>query len=77
MPRRHSILPSSLLLSVAVVSAGPVTTVPWDGHKGAVTFTFDDGCPTHLTNVIPALVKRGIPGTFFVSGPLSSPQNDP
>jgi len=66
--RRFPILLLSTLVSATATSAGPVATVPWDGHKGAVTFTFDDGCPTHLTNVIPALDKRGIVGTFFLPG---------
>lgn len=70
-PRLESL---ALLAATSAVIAGPVTTVPWDGHTGAVTFTFDDGCPTHLTNVIPALDKRGIPGTFFLSGAPASPQ---
>lgn len=57
-----------LLLLGASVWASPVTTVPWNGHKGAVTFTFDDGCPTQLTNVLPALKARGQTATFFLIG---------
>lgn len=56
-------------LSLAcALHAAPVTTVPWNGHKGAISFTFDDGAPTQLTNVVPSLEKRGIHATFFVVG---------
>jgi peptidoglycan/xylan/chitin deacetylase (PgdA/CDA1 family) len=56
-----------LILSVVAVAV-PVTTVPWNGYKGAVTFTFDDGCSSQLKNVVPALLQRGIHATFFIPG---------
>jgi peptidoglycan/xylan/chitin deacetylase (PgdA/CDA1 family) len=56
-----------LLFSAASVSlAGPVTTVPWNGHAGAVSFTFDDACSSQLTNAVPALKARKINATFFL-----------
>ena len=41
------------LVAVSAVSAfaGPITTVPWNGHKGAATFTFDDGLNSQTKNL--------------------------
>ena len=46
--------------------ANPITTVPWNGYPGAVSFTFDDACQSQLNNVVPELKKRGIAATFFL-----------
>jgi peptidoglycan/xylan/chitin deacetylase (PgdA/CDA1 family) len=46
--------------------AGDVTTVPWNGYPGAVSFTFDDALVTQLDNVVPALKQRNIHATFFI-----------
>lgn len=67
MARIASILQTSLLGAAAVL-AGPVTTVPWNGHKGAVTFTYDDACASQIANVFPSLESRKIHATFFVPG---------
>lgn len=40
--------------------------LPWDGHAGAVSLTFDDGMDSHLNVVIPELDIRKIPGSFFL-----------
>ncbi|MCB9495989.1 MAG: polysaccharide deacetylase family protein [Fibrobacteria bacterium] len=56
------------LLCTAATIAGPLTTVPWNGHKGAVTFTFDDACASQIANVFPSLEERKIHATFFVPG---------
>ena len=57
-----------LILSLLVFSwaASPIVTQPWNGHQGAVTFTFDDACQSQVDNVLPALSERGITATFFV-----------
>lgn len=57
---------AALFLCASVALAGPVTTVPWNGHTGAVTFTFDDACSSQLKNVVPALKSRNINATFFL-----------
>lgn len=67
MTRIASILQTSLLGAAAAL-AGPVTTVAWNGHKGAVTFTFDDACASQIANVFPSLESRKIHATFFVPG---------
>jgi peptidoglycan/xylan/chitin deacetylase (PgdA/CDA1 family) len=69
----NSILPAGIaILSLyASANAAPVKTVPWNGKAGAVSFTFDDNCASQVTNVLPSLKKRGITGTFFVTGGFS------
>lgn len=37
-----------------------------DGKKAAFMMMFDDGCPSHVKNAIPELVKRHLTGTFFI-----------
>jgi len=58
----------ALLALAAGTFAAPVKTVPWNGHKGAITFTFDDSYVSQLKYVVPALDKRGIHATFFMVG---------
>ena len=65
-----------LLTSFAVFS-GPIKTVPWNGHKGAVSFTFDDGIANQVTNVAPALKSRGIHATFYLIGDWNSNSPSP
>jgi len=60
------IIPFLMVISPIGVVANPVTTEPWNGYPGAVTFTFDDACQSQLTNVVPELKKRGIAATFFL-----------
>jgi peptidoglycan/xylan/chitin deacetylase (PgdA/CDA1 family) len=62
-----------LLIAISIVFimqnpaiSGPITTVPWNGHPGAVSFTFDDGLASHVNNVFPNLTSRNIAATFFV-----------
>jgi peptidoglycan/xylan/chitin deacetylase (PgdA/CDA1 family) len=38
--------------------------VPWNGHPGAVSLTFDDGDPSHLDVAIPKLNRRQLCGSF-------------
>ena len=46
---------------------GATTVQQWkDGKKAVFFLAFDDACPTHRTKVIPELIKRNIPGTFYV-----------
>ena len=45
--------------------AGPITTVPWNGHPGAATFTFDDGLHSQ-TNNLTFLDNMDAKVTFFV-----------
>jgi peptidoglycan/xylan/chitin deacetylase (PgdA/CDA1 family) len=39
----------------------------WPGNKkGAVSLTFDDGCPSHISIGVTSLNARGFKGTFFL-----------
>ncbi len=58
------VLPPLLALSAF---AGPVTTVPWDGHTGAVSFTYDDARDGQIPNLIPQLDSLKIKATFEIA----------
>jgi len=59
-------LASLLLVSAPALAANPVKTVAWNGHQGAVSFTFDDARPSQLTATLPQLASRGMKATFNV-----------
>jgi peptidoglycan/xylan/chitin deacetylase (PgdA/CDA1 family) len=63
-PAWFALLPS---IAFAVASAGPVTTVPWNGHPGAVSFTYDDARTSQIPNLLPQLDDLKIKATFFIS----------
>lgn len=44
----------------------------WNGHKAAVSLTFDDGLTCQLEHAVPAMDALGIKGTFFL--PTDCPQ---
>ena len=46
--------------------AGPITTVPWNGHPGAATFTFDDGLHSQTNNLTFLDNMPDVTMTFFV-----------
>ncbi len=46
----------------------PFKTIPWNNHRGAVSFTFDDGRESQLGNLAPLLDSMpGVKVTFFLS----------
>lgn len=40
--------------------------LPWNGHKAALSLTFDDGNPAHVDFVVPELARRSLRATFYV-----------
>lgn len=64
---KHPIILSFLPLAALAAFAGPITTVPWNGHAGAVSFTYDDARPGQIPNLLPQLDALGIKATFFIS----------
>jgi len=57
----------------AAAYAGPITTVPWDGHPGAVSFTFDDCEISQLNNLGDYFEKnQDIKVTFFLTGGMNA-----
>jgi peptidoglycan/xylan/chitin deacetylase (PgdA/CDA1 family) len=61
-------LPLCAACSLAAVSAfaGPITTVPWNGHPGAASFTFDDGLHSQTNNLTFLDNMPDVSVTFFV-----------
>ena len=55
-----------LLMSLAAL-AGPVTTVPWNGYTGAVSFTYDDARDGQIPNLLPQLDSLKIKATFEIA----------
>jgi peptidoglycan/xylan/chitin deacetylase (PgdA/CDA1 family) len=48
-------------------SAHPRPAAHWpDGHRAALSFSFDDARPSQLRHGVPALDRLGVPATFFV-----------
>jgi peptidoglycan/xylan/chitin deacetylase (PgdA/CDA1 family) len=56
----------SLAVSATSVFAGPITTVPWNGHPGAASFTFDDGLHSQTNNLTFLDNMPDVTVTFFV-----------
>ncbi len=45
-----------------------IQVLPWNGHRAAISLTFDDGDPSHLDVALPELNSRGLKATFFIIG---------
>ncbi len=57
-------------------ASAPFTVLDWDGHKGAVSFTFDDAQPSHVEHYA-ELQAAGVPMTFYInSGKPAFPDFD-
>ena len=59
----------SLAMSLAgIAAAAPIETVPWNGHVGAVSFTFDDALENQVQNLKPILDEMpDVHVTFFLT----------
>jgi peptidoglycan/xylan/chitin deacetylase (PgdA/CDA1 family) len=74
---KHPILAVPLALSICStlvaadlpeLAANETKVLKWKDNKAApIYLEFDDSCPTHLKNVIPELIKRQMPGTFYIN----------
>ena len=62
-------LTSGLAFGLAgITMANPITTIPWNGHVGAVSFTFDDALENQVKNLKPILDElTDIHVTFFLT----------
>lgn len=55
-------------LATNVMAAAPFVTVPWNGHVGAASFTFDDAMDDQIKNLTPILEEMtDVRVTFFLS----------
>ena len=65
-----------LFVGAAQAETGETAVLKWrDGKKAVFLLAFDDSCQSHVRNVIPALEKRGMVGTFYINpgnGPFQS-----
>jgi len=63
---------AAMSLMGAMAYAGPITTVPWNGYPGAVSFTFDDSEISQLNNLGDYFEKnQDIKVTFFMTGGMN------
>ena len=59
----------SLVLAGPSMAETPIKTVPWNGHVGAVSFTFDDALANQPQNLMPILdALPDVHVTFFLTG---------
>ncbi|MBX2878245.1 MAG: polysaccharide deacetylase family protein [Saprospiraceae bacterium] len=64
-------MPILALFTWIILTATPVTTInetafEWpNGAKAAICLTYDDGLPSHIQTVAPALKKHGLRATFY------------
>jgi peptidoglycan/xylan/chitin deacetylase (PgdA/CDA1 family) len=73
---RNIALFCGFMMSVYSFAATPVTTVAWNGYSGAVSFTFDDGLGSQITNLKPMLDQMDdVHVTLFVTGAYAFNQN--
>ena len=63
-----SVAVAVVLASAVAAADGDTRIATWrDDKAAAFVLMFDDGCPSHVKNVIPELTKRGYTGTFYVN----------
>jgi hypothetical protein len=62
----------SLLLSPANAETGDTTVCRWKYNTlSAFTMCFDDSMETHVSTAMPALIARGLVGTWFINPGMS------
>lgn len=64
---RLTAAPLAKTTSACAAAGRTRSPVFFNGHKAAVSLTFDDGLDVHHTNVIPILEQHGFRGTFYVN----------
>lgn len=56
----------------------PVRIAKWHGDaKGAISLYYDDGTESSFKNVVPELIRRGLPGTFYICCGWFKGEDDP
>lgn len=58
--------PPGNVLPRPVGTPGNLVVLDWAGFKSALTYTFDDGQPSHVAHYV-ALQETGVPMTFYIS----------
>lgn len=63
---------SSFLLSAAYAETGDTNVARWKYNtRGAFTMCFDDSMDTHAGKAMPAIIERGLVGTWFINPGMS------
>lgn len=55
-------------LSCTACAGAPANKGSWNGHKSAVSLSYDDALNVHLDIVVPALNAHNLRGTFYIPG---------
>ena len=59
-------------------NVAPVRVATWKGDaKGAISLYYDDGTGSSFNNALPELVRRRLPGTFYICGGWFGSEDDP
>ena len=73
MNAKHLLFASVLASVCAATSAqdakgpAPVRVAEWHGDaRGAISLCYDDGLDSGFRNAVPELIRRGLPGTFYI-----------
>src|SRR5436190_16319746 len=62
----HASLVCGLFFSHCFAQTETLQVLPWNGHRAAISLTFDDARPVHLDLAVPELNKRHLHASFFV-----------
>lgn len=63
-----SLTVAAALASTIAAADGDTRIAKWrDDKAAAFVLMFDDGCVSHVKNVIPELTRRGLTGTFYIN----------
>jgi len=57
----------SVLVACCCAQTPALQVLPWNGHRAAVSLTFDDADSVQLDRVVPLLNRHHLRGTFFVT----------
>lgn len=58
---------AAVVIAFTFAAEAKAMTAKWpDGKKAVFMLSFDDGCPSQVTNVFPLLARYRIPGTFYI-----------
>jgi hypothetical protein len=58
----------ALCVNTAYAAAGDTTVARWKYNtRGAFTMSFDDSMETHASTAMPAIIERGLIGTWFIN----------
>jgi peptidoglycan/xylan/chitin deacetylase (PgdA/CDA1 family) len=57
----------SVLVACCWAQTPTLQVLPWNGHRAAVSLTFDDADSVQLDRIVPLLNRHHLRGTFFLT----------